>query len=165
MSQDVIADPITGNIHNFNPPPPASPQRKRRKHSYWPDAPYNFAHEEESLWKAVITQAVIDACNRNTDLESMQDKRKAIRWLTIPNIDFIHVCLNAGLEPSHIRKLAKKALLHPTLWRDAPGTDVRYKQQKAWRKRRKQTRKKEARAKRAALIPPSAPCLILHPFI
>jgi hypothetical protein len=71
---------------------------------------------EQSLWRAVITQALADAGVKlpvgagrkvgaaKTDGENARD------WLTRPNADFNHVCHLAGLEPEAVRALAERRI-------------------------------------------------------
>lgn len=164
MSTYLPVDPSAGNIQIIVPPPPLQPKRRKRKErNYWPEEAFNAAMDEESLWKAVITQAVVDACSHSRRPEATQNKYAAIRWLTTGSDDFVTVCLSAGLDPSHVRKLAKKALLNPTLWRAEAGEAFDYESRKYFRKRKRRAERKAAReAAQKATTP--APCLIIHPF-
>lgn len=159
MSQDVIADHVSGNIPLFTSPPAEKSKRLRKKTNFWPEAPYNAAREEESLWCAVITQAVMDACNNSPDPDWMVIKKNAILWLTGNSEDFIDVCIAAGLDPEHVRKQAKKTLLHPTMWRAEAGCGYRFEYKRQWRKRRKTLRKTAPRNET-----PAGACIIVYPF-
>ncbi|MDX2074493.1 MAG: hypothetical protein SFX19_09065 [Alphaproteobacteria bacterium] len=159
MSPYVAFDHISGNILIITPPAPIKPKRRRKKHSFWQEAPYHFAFSEESLWKAVITQAVVDACSRNPRTDYLSYKKEATQWLTGGSEDFIDVCLRAGLDPDHVRMQAKKSLMHPSLWRAAPKTGWRYEEKRRWRTRRKFGRETESQP-----LEPAPTCLIIHPF-
>ena len=159
MSQDVIADTISGNILETLPPMAEKPKRIRKKRWFWPEGPYNGAREEESLWSAVITQAVMVACNNRPDPDFMTTKHAAILWLTSDSEDFIDVCTAAGLNPDHVRKQAKKALLHPSLWRAEAGNGWRFEYKRKWRKRRRVALRKAAK-----LQTPAEGCIIIYPF-
>ena len=158
MLREMIIAYKTGNIQ-IAISTPQRPRRRRKKNYCWQEEPYHLALEEESLWKAVITQAVVDACSRDPRPEYVERKEEAILWLTSGSDDFADVCIRAGLEPSRVRQQAKKALLHPSLWRAEPGKGWRYEKRRAVRLRRK----KERRAKRA-LPAPVPGCLVVYPF-
>lgn len=72
---------------------------------------------ETALWRAVITQALMDAGSESRKPEAAQEKRQAIRWLLGNSEDFITVCLNADLDPSHIRSKALAAIERGCVWR------------------------------------------------
>lgn len=80
--------------------------------------PVNMIRGEMALWKAVITQALMDAGSESTKAEAVQEKKKAIRWLLGHSDDFITVCLNAGLEPGYVRQKALAALERGCVWRE-----------------------------------------------
>lgn len=130
----------SGNIHNTHEKP-----RKRKKikegYSGWQDEPYHSAKGEEALWRAVITQAMVDATTSNRKPEYMYHKMEAIHWLTHNSADFLDVCLRAGLDADHVRIRAKKALANPGAWRTEAGQSERYEERKAMRARKKLTRK------------------------
>lgn len=136
------------------PPLPAYLQKKhirtrpRKKtvavHS-WFEGPYNSVRGENALWVAVITQAMMDALNRSRHPESLYHKHAAIEWLTGGGKDFAMVCSFAGLDPNYVRRMAKKAIASPTLWRAAPGKGERYLERKAYRQRMREPHKEEER--------------------
>lgn len=92
---------------------------------------------EQSLWVAIITQAMMDALSRAGSAEAAYHRGEAIHWLTTPSKDFNEVCLNAGFEPDYIRRMAKKTLEKKRLWRAPAGKGKRYQERKLYRKRMK----------------------------
>ena len=54
---------------------------------------------EEKLWKAVLMQAVADACGNAYKSCQYVDRRLARSWLTVPSKDFMMVCELAGICP------------------------------------------------------------------
>ena len=120
-------------------PPPTSAVSQKRKSKptglAWFDEPYSPVRGETALWVAVITQAMMDALNRSGTTEARYHKHEAIRWLTDNGRDFAEVCHLAGLNPSYVRRKAKKALLSPLSWRALPGQGKRYKERKARERR------------------------------
>ncbi len=158
MPLTIFADQLTGNILEIYEIS-SRPTRKRRKpKDYWADAPYNTARDEESLWKAVIMQAMVDAVTCNDKPECNQHKLEAIDWLTHGSVDFIDVCIRAGLDPNSVRFRAKKAIANPGAWRTEAGKSARYFERRAMRERRRRERAEQlAEAVRHG-------CLIMYPF-
>jgi hypothetical protein len=66
-----------------------------------------MANPEQALWRAVIEQAIKDACGK---LCEPNDQRNARDWLLQPNRNFSQVCALADLEPDYVRKLAREAI-------------------------------------------------------
>ncbi len=64
----------------------------------------------ESLWKAVILQAIIDATTNYKRKEYQLEKQKAISWLLKWNDDFITVCSMANCDPRYVRARAQAVL-------------------------------------------------------
>ena len=59
------------------------------------------------LWCAVILQAITDARIQIGPVDTKGrglEKERAVRWLTLPNRDFAHVCSLAGLDPKAVRE-------------------------------------------------------------
>jgi hypothetical protein len=81
----------------------------------------SFCDHEPSLWKAVITQALMDAASNSSKDDSGKAKRDAIRWLLSDSSDFEYVCDNAGLDPSYVRRKAIEALGRNCRWRLPAG--------------------------------------------
>lgn len=81
---------------------------------------------EMALWRAVITQALMDAGSNSRKPEARQEKARAIHWLLGNSEDFAAVCLNAGYEPRYVREQAYKAVERGCIWRkglDAPDRE------------------------------------------
>lgn len=70
-----------------------------------------------ALWKAVITQALMDAGNNFKKKEYKTIKARAISWLDGKSDDFKDVCEMAGLEPEYIRKKSGEAIKNGCKWR------------------------------------------------
>lgn len=83
------------------------------------DPNHGFTTGEAALWKAVITQALMDAGSKSTKIEAAQDKRRAIQWLLGNSDDFVIVCLNANLAPEYVREKARIAIRRGCIWRNA----------------------------------------------
>lgn len=77
----------------------------------------NTFEGECALWKAVITQALMDAGSKSLKPESTQEKRRAIQWLLGGSDDFITVCLHADLDPEYVREKARIAIQRGCVWR------------------------------------------------
>ncbi len=93
---------------------------------YSPSLP--FSDHEPSLWKAVITQALMDAASNSHKDDAGRAKRDAIAWLLNDSPDFEYVCDNAGLDPSYVRRKAIEALGRNCRWRLPAGEGWRSKQ-------------------------------------
>jgi hypothetical protein len=77
----------------------------------------SFADHEPSLWRAVITQALMDAASQSRKSEARRTREDALRWLFSDSSDFEAVCDNAGFDPSYIRRRVKEALARNFEWR------------------------------------------------
>ncbi len=75
------------------------------------------ARGEQALWRAVITQALMDAGNDSAKPEMRYEKAQAIAWLGSNHQDFHTVCALAELEPSYVRRKAREALRRGCNWR------------------------------------------------
>ncbi len=99
--------------------------RKRTKGSYYEqgddwenDEDAATLHcPEQALWRAVITQALMDASSQCKKSSSQRAREEAIIWLQGNTADFREVCENAGFEPDYIRKQAAEALKRGCVWR------------------------------------------------
>jgi len=76
---------------------------------------------ERALWRAVITQALMDASSQSKKMELKYEKSQAICWLTVSGDDFRTVCENAGYCPYYIREQSIEALKRDCKWRAAPA--------------------------------------------
>ncbi|MES2983925.1 MAG: hypothetical protein V4735_01910 [Pseudomonadota bacterium] len=81
----------------------------------------SFADHEPGLWRAVITQALMDAASRSRKSEARRSKHDAIAWLLTDSPDFEAVCDNAGFDPGYVRRRAREALARGCEWRLPSG--------------------------------------------
>ena len=77
----------------------------------------SFADHEQSIWRAVITQALMDAASQSRKSEAKRSRSDALHWLLSDSHDFEVVCDNAGFDPGYIRRRAKEALARGCEWR------------------------------------------------
>lgn len=87
----------------------------------------SFADHEPGLWRAVITQALMDAATASSKPEARKARADAIQWLLSPSDDFDDVCDNAGLDPDYVRSQAFIALQRGCSWRLPVGQGWRTK--------------------------------------
>lgn len=81
----------------------------------------SFADHEPGLWRAVITQALMDASSRSRKSEAKRYRNDALFWLLSDTDDFTIVCDNAGLDPDYVRSRARTALGRNCAWRLPAG--------------------------------------------
>lgn len=81
----------------------------------------SFADHEQSIWRAVITQALMDAASQSRKTEAKRSRNDALNWLLSDSRDFEAVCDNAGFDPGYIRRRAKEALARGFEWRLPSG--------------------------------------------
>lgn len=72
---------------------------------------------EKSLWKAVITQALMDAGSKSPKQEAKFDRAQAISWLSGKSKDFATVCALAGFDPNYVLLKSREALKRGCSWR------------------------------------------------
>lgn len=89
--------------------------------------PYWFADHEPGLWRAVITQALMDAASQSRKSEAKRSRSAAMDWLLSNDSDFEYVCDNAGLDPDYVRTRARRALEQGFNWRLPNGEGWRTK--------------------------------------
>src|SRR5262249_45251869 len=77
----------------------------------------SFADHEPGLWRAVITQALMDAASKSRKSEAKRLRHDALSWLLSDTDDFTTVCDHAGLDPDYVRSRAKTALARDCIWR------------------------------------------------
>lgn len=66
---------------------------------------------EQKLWRAVVGQALYDALSQfENKFTTIEEKKEAIDWFTIPNEEFNLVAENAGFNSSYLRKKFAKVL-------------------------------------------------------
>ena len=97
-----------GGIFTFNNTPDTTHQN-------------SFADHEKSLWRAVITQALMDAASRSRKPEAVRHSQEAREWLLGITQDFEIVCQNADLDPDYVRTESCKALARGCVWRLPAG--------------------------------------------
>src|SRR5690242_3645195 len=83
------------------------PKRDISGYHYGHEEPYNPVRGEMSVWRAVITQALMDAGSNSHKSEARTHKRMALAWLLEESEDFTTVCEYAGLEPCYVRRMIK----------------------------------------------------------
>jgi hypothetical protein len=71
-----------------------------------------------ALWRAVITQALMDAGSNSKKIEFRKEKARAISWLNGDSEDFSDVCALAGLDAGYVKKKAKEAIKNGCKWRE-----------------------------------------------
>lgn len=81
----------------------------------------SFADHEPGLWRAVITQALMDAASNSRKSEAKRTRKDALNWLLGDTPDFTVVCDNAGLDPDYVRTQARAALGRGFTWRLPAG--------------------------------------------
>ena len=64
----------------------------------------------QSMWKAVILQAIIDSTSNYRRMENKLEKIKATNWLSDLSEDFVNVCHFAGYSPLSVRNKARKII-------------------------------------------------------
>ncbi|MFN5351136.1 MAG: hypothetical protein ACK5BE_00765 [Alphaproteobacteria bacterium] len=72
---------------------------------------------ETALWRAVITQALMDAGSSSKKQEMNYSRYHAKSWLQGDSKDFELVCDLAGLNPYYVSKNSKKAIAKKCTWR------------------------------------------------
>lgn len=91
----------------------------------------SFADHEPGLWRAVITQALMDAANASSKSQARRSRADARAWLLGQGTDFELVCDNAGLDPDYVRSRARRALERDCQWRLPIGEGWRAKARQA----------------------------------
>ena len=76
---------------------------------------------EQALWRAVITQALMDAGSKSVKREAKVHRAQAIAWFSKRNPDFQLVCTLAGLEVDYVFERAQKAIRQDCKWRKDPS--------------------------------------------
>lgn len=76
-----------------------------------------IADHEHGLWRAVITQALMDAASKSRKSEAKRTRADALHWLLSESTDFETVCDNAGFDPCYVRRRAREALARGCEWR------------------------------------------------
>jgi hypothetical protein len=76
-----------------------------------------------AMWRAVITQALMDAASNSRKACSISERLKARVWLKGNSEDFITVCTFADMDPEYVKMQAKNALARNCIWRKS-GMDM-----------------------------------------
>lgn len=71
-----------------------------------------------ALWRAVITQALMDAGSNSKKIEMKKEKARAIAWLNSDSEDFIEVCEMADYNPAVVKRKALMAIKNGCKWRE-----------------------------------------------
>lgn len=74
---------------------------------------------EQALWRAVITQALMDAGSTSKRLESKVARAQAVAWFNRRNRDLHTVCSLAGFEVEYVLDKAREAIKRRCEWRKA----------------------------------------------
>jgi hypothetical protein len=88
------------------------------------DSDFNPTSGETALWRAVITQALMDAGNQSKKTEMRYEQSRAVSWLSGLSEDFKTVCVLANLDPVHVRQKSHDAIIRGCTWRK----DIRLKE-------------------------------------
>jgi hypothetical protein len=70
-----------------------------------------------ALWRAVITQALMDAGSQSKKMQMKKEKARAISWLNGESQDFKDVCENASLDVDYVKAKAREAIKNECVWR------------------------------------------------
>lgn len=100
---------------------------------------------ETSLWRAVVTQAMMDALSRSAKRLDRLERARAASWLSGTSRDFHMVCGLAEYSATRVRARAQAALRRQRE-NDQPA-------------KRKKTTKLEMRVSAASAVLPKASCL------
>jgi len=71
-----------------------------------------------ALWRAVITQALMDAASESKKPFCLVERMKARVWLRGKTDDFLEVCHLADMDPEYVRNQAKLAIGRNCKWRN-----------------------------------------------
>lgn len=93
----------------------------------------SFADHEPALWRAVITQALMDAASQSRKTDAQRSRHDALNWLLSNDSDLETVCDNAGLDPDYVRTKARAALARGCQWRLPVGEGWRARAREAAR--------------------------------
>ena len=84
-----------------------------------------------ALWRAVITQALMDAKSRSMKPEKVQDRKEALEWLYAESAevmeDFEEVCALAGYNAGWVSTKCREARARGYFWRNAAPQPVAFR--------------------------------------
>lgn len=66
---------------------------------------------EVRLYKAIITQAIVDASNISENKQAKKCEIEAKKWLFGHSLDFTETCYRAEMHPNEVVKIAKNMIL------------------------------------------------------
>ncbi len=89
----------------------------------WTDQKFLEA-PEKSLWRAVITQALMDAASRSQKKSKIAHKMQALQWLLLEDEFFTEVCHYADFEPSVLKVIIEDVLKNGCKWRQDQRSNV-----------------------------------------
>ncbi len=78
-----------------------------------------------SLWRSVITQALMDAGSESKKTENKRAKHEAISWLLGGGEEFLTVCEMAEMCPDYVMRKAKEAIGRGCVWRKSSSVKAR----------------------------------------
>lgn len=81
---------------------------------------------EGALWRAVITQALMDVANQSKRSDERMERARALVWFSLKNPDFILVCALADLDHHYVLKQAKEAIKRRCRWRKGGKKSIRH---------------------------------------
>lgn len=90
---------------------------RQTQNYFLPEQEAEHACELRALWKAVITQALMDAGSNSKKLEFKKAKAHAISWLNGDSDDFYQVCIMADMDPDYVKKQAAEAIKRGCKWK------------------------------------------------
>ena len=86
------------------------------------DLSSNIGHKEgksiRALWRAVITQALMDASNLSKKPFNKMERMRARAWLEGDTEDFFAVCSLADMDPAYVKTKAAEAMARNCVWRN-----------------------------------------------
>lgn len=85
-----------------------------------------YRHGTESIWRAVITQALQDMASQSSKNEARLARIAAENWLH--SADFIDVCVMADMSPDYVLYKIEQARIRGFRWRRQAGQGWRVQQ-------------------------------------
>lgn len=70
-----------------------------------------------SVWRATITQAVIDATSKSSKTADIVERNAVLSWFSLNSSGFLTVCALADLNPEFVLERIKLAIKHPEKWK------------------------------------------------
>lgn len=82
-----------------------------------------------AVWRATITQAVIDATSQSNKTADIVERNVVLSWLSLKSSGFLTVCSLADLNPEFVLERVKLAIKHPEKWKKYSKSNHKAKQQ------------------------------------